>query len=542
MKLLSLTFILLAGLYLPARAANESIQGHILGIPGSAVSVDMDVFHELKPGDIGILNRNGVRIASVEVVRVEQENVFLRALDSARDFAPQAGDIAYFTTADHPSAGTGAGAGLGGEDLVPLLTPVAEALPEIKKPARKVSSRTRGRIQAREFYQTVTPGNYNQRITRADTDGAVDRIGGGPWSFQWSGNGSYLDGNRTSASSNFRNFQPRARRLAFSRPLGENGFLTAGRFFPKELPGLGTVDGAAAEARAGWLNVGAVAGARPERRLQGFSSHELLGAVYASAAKGTPGKGSYAATLGLMHTTWLGKSDELAALFDHNFDLGPLLSVYQTVQVDVNDDAAKFNEGARLTRMDLSANSTLKKWLTLRGGVNHYEPIDTAAERAFIGGDSLVNIDNGYWRWWVGSGQTLPWGLGLDEEISWTDTQGKMQPGLWRATLWRQGLPWLPEGNTYLTVYNVAGLHGDDYGSAAGLTLPLLEGKFIVDAGAGFHYDRSTSSRRNLKLGDASLRLDWRPSKVWQLDTSLSKVWSGATRSYSLSCGLSYRR
>ena len=534
-------FALVSGADLPAwsaAAGEDNLLGHIMGMSGAIVGVDMDVFHELKPGDLGILMRSGVRIASVEVVRADHNDVFLRALGNTKDFSPLTGDTAYFTAADPSSARPEAGAGLGGEDLVPLLTP----LPVAKKiTPYKLSSRASGRVMFRQFYQAITPGAINQRITRADTDGAIERFGGGPWSFNWSGSGSYFNGNRPSISKDFRRFRPRARLLALSRPLGEGGFFRAGRFFPKELPGLGTVDGLALEAPVGWLRIGGVAGTRPERLLQGFSSREQLGALYASSESGTPGQGSYAATLGVMHTLWLGKSDELALLFDQNFDLGPLLNVYQTLQVDVNDDAAQFHEGARLTRLDLSLNSNLKKWLTVRGGVNHFEPIDAAAERAFIGGGLPLVMDTGYWRFWTGSGQSLPAEFNLDEEISWTRIDGRLQPGLWRATIGRQGLPWKPEGRAYVTGYNVSGPAGTDYGGSTGVTLPLLNGKLILDTNAGFRYDRGAASERILRLGDASLRLDWRPNRAWQVEAVSSTVKRGSAGSSTFSGGLSYR-
>ncbi len=544
MRLISrllLVFALVSGTGLPAwsaAAGEDNLLGHIMGMPGAIVGVDMDVFHELKPGDVGILMRSGVRIASVEVVRADHNDVFLRALGNTKDFLPQAVDIAYFTATDPSSAKPEAGAGLGGEDLVPLLTP----LPAAKKiTPYKLSARANGRVMFRQFYQAITPGAINQRITRVDTDGAIERFGGGPWSLSWSGNGSYVNGNRPSISSDFRRFRPRARLLTLSHPLGEGGLFLAGRFFPKELPGLGTVDGLALEVPAGWLHIGAVAGMRPERLFQGFSSREQLGALYASAESGTPGQGSYAATLGVMHTLWLGKSDELALLFDQNFDFGPLLSVYQTAQVDVNDDAAKFHEGARLTRMDLSLNSNPGTWLTVRGGVNHFEPIDAAAERAFIGGTLPLVMDPGYWRFWTGSGQTLPAQLNLDEEISWTRTDGRLQSGRWRATLGRQGLPWKPDGRAYVTGYNVSGPTGTDYGGSAGLTLPMQKGKLILDTNAGFRYDRSAASGRIFRLGDASLRLDWRPNRAWQAEAVSSTVKRGSAGSSSFSGALSYR-
>ncbi|OGR81732.1 MAG: hypothetical protein A2X32_09625 [Elusimicrobia bacterium GWC2_64_44] len=535
-------FLALSPALLPrtAAAAATAIQGHLMGIPGDPVEVDMNVFHELRPGDTGVLRRGGARVTSVEVVRADADNVYLRALDAPAGFRPRADDVVYFV-AVRRGAAAAAGAGLGGEEPVPLLTPLPAPRPTVKKTDRKLPPRLHGRALLRQFYQDINQGLSVQRITRVDTDGTLDRLGGGRWAFDWSGNGSYLDGSAAASSEDYRRFKPRARRLTLSRSVGSDGFFRAGRFFQRELPGVGTVDGLALEVPAGGVNLGVTAGNRPGRSDQEFSSKEALGALYVSAESGRAGQGSYAATFGLLHTLWLGKPDELAALLDQNFDLGPSFSVYQTAQLNFNAGAAETHKNTRLTRLDLSVNSAPKTWLTLRGGLGHFEPVDTAAERAFTGGDASFFIDNGYWRWWAGSGQALPWNLGLDEEVSWTRSDGRLQPGLWRATAWRQGLPGLPDGRSYLTAYNITGTEGTDYGSSAGLTLPLAGGKFTTDLNAGFRYDRGADGSREFKFSDATLRLDWRPGRTWQLDASASEVRRGASRSRSLSAGLSFR-
>jgi len=533
----------LSALCLPrgAAAAATSIQGHLMGLPGDPVEVDLNIFHELKPGDQGVLRRGGARVASVEVVRADKNNVYLRALDAPAGYRPRADDIVYFVAVRRAAAGTAAGRGLGGEEPPPLLTPLPAPKPTVKKTDRKLPPRLHGRALLRQFYQDISPGGGVQRITRVDTDGSLDRLAGGRWAFDWSGNGSYLDGSAAASSEDYRRFKPRARRLTLSRAVGSDGFFRAGRFFQRELPGVGTVDGLALEVPAGRVNLGLTAGNRPGRRDQEFSSRETVGALYASAESGRPGQGSYAAALGLLHTLWLGKPDELAALLDQNFDLGPSFSVYQTAQLNFNAGAARTHKSTRLTRLDLSVNSAPDKRLTLRGGLGHFEPVDTAAERAFTGGDASFFIDNGYWRWWAGSGQTLPWNLGLDEEISWTRTDGRLQPGLWRATAWRQGLPGRPDGPSYLTGIKITGTEGTDYGSSAGLTLPLADGKLTADLNAGFRYDRGAGGSREFRYSDASLRLDWRPGRVWQLDAGATEVRRGASRSRSLSAGLSFR-
>lgn len=521
----------------PVVAAESELQGYVLGVSGDRISVDLGAAQGIKPGDIGILKRRGSRLASLEVVSVDRTNAFLRVIDGNRGLVLVEGDTIFFAISSglpKPKAGAGQG---GEEDFVPLLAPIKDR----RKAVSRVSTHAHGRLRYWQFYQTVDPIGADYKISRLDTDGTVDRIVGTPWSFVWSGNASCRDGNRPSSSDDFRRVRPHPQRLMLSRPLTDKGFLRAGRFFPNELPGLGTVDGAALQLPVSRLKVGVVAGARPDRRYQEFSSRELMSSLYASFEAGSPGRASYAATAGVLHTLWLGKRDELALLIDQRMDFGPLLSLYETAQFDFNTGTAAVHKGTSLTRFDLSANSMPADWLTLRAGLSHFEPVDVAAERSLAEMDPALYIDNGYWRYWTGAGQTLPWGFGLDEELSWTHALARFQPGLWRATLSRQGLPLLPGGRVYATGYNLAGAEGSDYGGSAGMSAPLFESKFTVDASAGFRYDRGDQARRRWKVGDASLRLDWRPNRTWSIDAAATRFWQGFVRSTSVSGGVSCR-
>ena len=522
----------------PARAIESELQGYVLGVNGDRISIDLGVVQGLKAGDIGLLKRNGRRLASLEVVTVDRTNAFLRLIDGTPGLTTVEGDTVFFT-APGKAQKAKAGAGQGGEDdFVPLLAPPPTAK---KKAVTKIKTQVHGRLRLWQFLQVVNPIDARYKISRAESDGTVERIAGSAWSLVWSGNGSYRDGNHPSSSDDFRKARVHAQRLMLSHPLSEKGFVRLGRFFPGELPGLGTVDGGAVQAPLAGVKLGVVAGARPDRRYQDFSTREMMGSVYVTAEAGTPGQRSYGVTAGVLHTLWDGRRDELAFLLDQRFDFGPLLGVYESAQFDTDTGTAAVHKGTRLTRFDLSLNSTPAELLTVRGGVSHFEPIDTAAERSLAGVDPSLYIDNGYWRWWTGAGQTLPWALGLDEEISWTNVAGRFQPGLWRATLSRTGLPGLPYGRVYATLYNLNNPAGADHGASTGLTAPFFDSKLTLDTSAGFRYDRGDEARRRWRAGDANLRLDWRPSLTWSADLALTRVWQGPIHSTSLSGGVSYR-
>ena len=79
-----------------------------------------------------------------------------------------------------------------------------------------------------------------------------------------------------------------------------------------------------------------------------------------------------------------------------------------------------------LTRLHLQATSPINKVLTLRAGASHYERPDTPSERDLLPFQNEEVFDTGYWRYWIGGTQKLPWKLRLSEELTY------IEPARWR--------------------------------------------------------------------------------------------------------------
>jgi len=493
---------------------------------------------------VGIIQRDGVTIGLADVLWVDIGHTSMRVFSEVNEIESRVGDVVVFNgkkarPKTEPDAPMHAGPLTAGatEEFVPLLAPV-------KMPKAALTGAANvfhGRVRYSQLYQTINQDNAWYSASRLDTDGSVERVAGRPWSLVWSGNGSYRNGSAFSTADDFKRIQPHLYRFSLSRKYGDEGFARLGRFYPSELSGLGYVDGAQGESAAGSLfRFGAAAGARPDRANQGFSKKELIAAGYGTAEAGELRKLYYSGTLGLFRTLYRGRGDELAAELDQRADLGPKLNLFGSAQVDFDGGGAALHRGARLTRLNVNLNSPLTQELSLRAGTNHYEPLDTAADRELTSGSTFY-LNNGYWRHWVGAGQTLPAGFSLDEDLSFTDVQGVWTPGQWRLGLGRRGLPGLPDAYANVAVYNLYNPGGPDYGSTLSASLPFFSSRLEIDPNVDFRDGPTATARKKFRVSDVNVHANWRISPAWYADAGASRSWQDKIMATTFNAGLSYR-
>lgn len=556
----------------PTAGSTPRIEGRIIAISGDHISIDVGDSY-LKGGDIAVIKREGVPIGLAVVVWVDIGHTSMRVLSINRNMAFKSGDQAIFESQSGPALeSTPAPVSV---ELTP--TPTEEtAAPQAPSPAvstqsaqagpltveravepfslpppvvgRKKIALTQsanvfhGRVRGWQLYQQVR-GVHSAwyGASRLDADGSIERLFARPWSFVWSGNVTYRDASTASTADDFRHPKPHVYRLMLSRKNSDGGFLRLGRFFPMELPNLGYIDGGQWEAPVSVaVKLGGVFGIRPDRITQGFSNREKIVAAYGSLETGEPRRFYLASTLGAMHTNYAGKADELALFYDQRADLGPKLNMYGTSQFNFNAGAAQEHTKPRLTRANIMLNSPLTQWVSFRAGANHYEPIDANAERDLAGGNNNY-INNGYWRYYGGSAQNLPWDIGLDEDLSFTNTQGQFSQGLWRVSLSRRGLPRLPDGFFSLTVYNLYNPEGPDYGATVSVSAPLFNAKLNLDGNAGYRYAPISAGARRFRASDFSVHANWRISDSWTADTGATQTFQEDIKSFMVNGGLSYR-
>ena len=537
--------LLLAAASAFAQGPGDPLTGRITTV-SSDDHIDIDIGDSaLKGGDVGVIQRDGAQVGLASVVWVDLGHTRLRVLSKVPGEEVKIGDSVVFADrkirpnsekAETPAATAGPGTVSPNEEFVPLLAPVAAQ----KTALSRTESVFHGRLRAAEVYQTVMPSKAFYSSSRLDSDGSIERLAGGAWSLDWAGNASRRDGSVPSTADDYRKISPHLYRGELVRKWESGGFARLGRFYPGELSGIGYVDGAQADAPVvTGLRLGAAAGARPDRMNMGFSGRENVAAAYATVEAGQVRRLYYSGTLGVMRTLYLGKGDELAALWDQRADLGPKLNIFSTMQFDRDTGAAVLHKGTRLTRLNLNLNSPATEHLSFRAGASHFEPLDTAVDRALAGGTTFY-LNNGYWRYWAGTTQALPGGWHLDEDLSFTDTSNQWLPGQWRFAVGRRGLFWMPDASATAAVYSLYNPAGPDYGGSLTMGLPL-GAAFNLDASAGARLGPTSVARRRFWVSDASLHANWRPSKSWSFDAVASRSWQESIHSTVVNGGISWR-
>ena len=247
------------------------------------------------------------------------------------------------------------------------------------------------------------------------------------------------------------------------------------------------------------------------------SADEPFVAGYTTVEAGRHDGSYYSGTLGLLNSYYKGRNDRLALLMDQRAGLGPGLTLYSTAAVDLNTAAAQTRNGIRLTQLDVFAESRLSSFLGLRAGVDHWERPDIQAERYLLAFEDERFFDDGYWRYWVGSYQNLPWSLQLYEEVSLIDADNTGDNTRYQVRLTRTGLFDMRSASASITAYSLAGNDTDGYGGRASAYFPFANGSLVVQPAAGFRTLQLGSQAQDVTLTYLSLYLDGRLSRTWTL-------------------------
>lgn len=510
-------------------AAEARVQGRIMQEAQEGVYVDAGADQGLRPGLAGTLVLDDGRTFAFEVVYAQRQSALLR-LPGYRGQERLSGrtvEILLSQESPNPAAQRSAkpndpnGAAKsstkvpgpdGQEKFVPLLAPIPRG-PD----ASKLPSTSHGRIQVHQMFQTDSEGDLGYSVTRLSSSGGVDRIEGSPWGFEWSGDVRYRTGDAYLSNPNYQEPHLDLYRAVFQRPFGEGGLLRFGRFVPYELPGIGYVDGLQGQVQPGeHTRLGVVGGLKPNRLDLDASADEPLVVPYAMFTAGPRDGRHYSGTVGLLNSYYKGEIDRLALLFDQRAGLAKGLTLYSTAVVDFDVGASQTRNGTRLTQLDVSAVSELSSFLTLRAGVDHWERPDQQAERALLPFPDDRFFDNGYWRYWVGSSQNMPWNLRLAEEVGYIQSDTVDGDVRWQVSLTRTGLGAWRDASATVAVYNLIAYGNDGYGCRVSGYLPLNKGTVIVQPAAGFRVLQAAPAE-DISLSYLSVGLEGRLSRNWNL-------------------------
>lgn len=486
----------------------------------------------LQGGDTAVVLRDGREVARAEVMAVAGASARFRLLSGA----VEEGDRVRVRVRAAPVP-----------EAVPAPKPEKPAAPEafvplLERQNKRLAGEGRanlfhGRLSLAQLFHADNEGDLDYWTTILYADGSLDRIGGGPWALRWSGNLSARGGEAFEGST-LEGARLDLYELSLGRRLEKGGFLKLGRFLPNALPAAGYFDGVHAESAPGrGLRFGGILGLKPTRDELDVSADEPTAVLYTTLEAGERARSHYSGTLGVLGSLWEGDPDRAALLIDQSYEAGTRFYLNSSLEVDFDVGGAEFRTGTRLTRGDAQATFRVGRSLSLRAGFDHWEQLDTRAERDALGVADPALFDSGFWRYWGGFGQELPGKLRLDAEVA--SIHPEPEDPLWRVTLTRRDPFGANGGYASLTAYNLEGASGDGIGGLFGAYVPLGRGRWSVFGSAGFR--SIDDSGTSFDVTDVDLRLEYRPTPRWDLHVGAQHSFGEGLDSTLLEVGLGYR-
>lgn len=530
--------------FAPVEAAE--IECTILYETPDGLFVDAGSDRGVEVGSTGAIIRDGDQIARVSVVRVTKSTALITLVTPPRQDRPVPGDRVYLMVSDAAPAQKEETRGersptlkesRDDEEFVPLL-----ALPERSVGLTTPSNLFHGTLSLRQLLQVDSEELRDYSVTRVGSHGSLERIEGSPWNLEWSGDVEYRDGHALEDAQDYQEPQLYLYRLAFFRKFDDSSMVRVGRFLPRELPSVGYLDGAQGEKALGeHFRVGAMAGLKPTLSRLDFSVKEPTVVPYLTVSAGERSGFYYSGTAGVLGSLYEGKENRLALLLDQAASFGSRFSLFATGEVDFDIGNMETRSGTRLTRLDVFASYAIAPFLGVRIGVDHYERPDTPAERDQLEFQDDDFFDRGYWRYWAGSTQSLPWDLQLSEEISFTDSEEEDYELRWLVSLTRIGLPWLPAASVTASAYNLEGAGVDGYGGRLSANLPLMNHSLSIMPSVAMRLIEDDAGDEDFDFTDVALQLNWMITPAWTLYSSVSHAFGDETNRYFVELGVSFR-
>ena len=516
-----------------AAPADQEVTCDVTQVTADGFYADAGADRGLQAGDLGVVYRDGKEVARAEVVAASSSSARFRLLTGGA----AEGDRVRVRVRSAPAEPEeepepGDEPKEPGETFVPLL--------ERQKTRTGGNGRSNlfhGRVWLRQFFQADHESGLDFWRTIIGSEGSLDRMGGGPWALRWFGNVSARGGDAFQGSA-LEGARLDLYELSAGRRLEAGGFFRLGRFLPRELPAAGYFDGLQIESAGGdGLRVGGILGLKPTPDDLEPSADEPTAVGYATLESGARGKGYYSGTVGMLASLFRGDPDRAALLVDQYFQAGESLFVNSSFEVDFDAGGALVRTGARLTRGNLQATWRASKATSLRAGFDHWERLDTRAERAALGSADPALFDSGFWRYWAGFGQSLPWRLRLDAEVA---TIHPDTPDLhWRATLTQRDPFSVPGAYASLTAYNLEGIDSDGIGAILSGHIPLRHGRWSIFGSLGFRTVDAPGA--TFEVTDLEVRAENRPSLRWTLHAGVRHSLGDSIDATLIEAGLAYR-
>jgi len=447
-------------------------------------------------------------------------------------------DVVAKPGADNPTSSTDdPNATDSGAAFVPLLTPMQQT-------PKATASRNvgHGHVQINQAWQSASNSEQEYGVTRLSTAGSLERLQASPWSFEWAGRAAYRTGNAYQSHSDYQEIVPYIHLASLYRPLAEDGFVRLGRFLPRELPGVGYLDGVQTEVKQSDLwRFGVAGGLKPGRTDLAVSSKEPTVTGYTTLEAGQRNERYYSGTMGVLGSLYNGQADRLAVLWDQKADLGARTHLYGTLEFDLGIADTPTQKGSQLTRLDYYITTQVTRVFTLRGGVDHWERPDTQAERARLRINDDRYFDSGYWRYWIGGQQRIQSHWTTSQEISLMDSATDRNYTHWRLGLARNGLGDWSGATLRGTFFNMEGGGLEGYGATFSAYLPMANARWSLQPALGFRWAETEAESPDLSITYFTLRFDGRMTDAWTLYGGISPATGDGVSATLFDLGFRYR-
>jgi len=530
--------LLLAGAA-AAEPDHAEVNAKVTYLVAEGAYVDAGSEQGLAAGDAGTVLRDGKPVAKAEIIATAGRSSRIRVYDGE----VRLGDLVSFEAVATPPPAPAAEGQAKAEAAPDQAKKPEEAQPFVplleqqKATARASSPRnvSHGWVAINQYIQTGSLDDFWR--TQLSSAGDVQRLWGEPWAVNWSFNasarggdafqGTVLDGARLDVYE-----------LALSRRLGESGVLRFGRFVPTALPSVGYVDGAMVEQRLSpRFRGGAVLGFAPTLDDLTPSLDEPLAVLYGTLDAGDRKGNYFTGTLGALAALYKGDMDRLATPFDMFARVGKLdLSADGVVDFDVGSQL--YTSGTRLTELNVDATFRATKGTRLRAGTDHYENLDTAAERAGLPYvDPLVFQGSG-WRTYVGGTQTLPAHLTLDLQFNFINAPDTGDLTNWYVTLTRFGIFGSEVASVSLSLYSLEGLDVGGFGGRLSAYVPI--GRLTLQGGVGFTAF-SPDVATDFNVTDLNFFANYMLSRKWTIQGGVTAAVGDSADYVGFNVGVTYR-
>jgi hypothetical protein len=492
--------------------------------------VDAGSDQGLAAGETGAVLRDGRPVAKAEIVAVSSRSARVRVFDGD----VRLGDLVRFEAVAAPAPEAPPEQAPRKPEKAEPFVPLLERQ---KATARASGPRnvSHGWLTLNQYVQTGSDEEFFR--TTLSSAGDVQRLWGKPWAVDWSFHLSGRGGDAFSDSA-LEGLRLDVYELALSRRLGESGLLRLGRFVPRALPSVGYVDGGLVEQRLSpHLRGGAILGFRPTIDELVPSLEAPVAVLYGTLDAGDRKGDRFTGTLGALGSLFEGDADRFAAVFDMFGRVG-ILDVSADGVVDFDVGAQQFTSGTRLTELNADLTARVARGTRLRAGADHYENLDTAAERDGLPYLDPLVFEGSGWRYHAGGTQNLPARLTLDVQVNFIDAPDTGDVANWYASLTRYGVFGSDVASVSLSVYSLEGFDVEGVGGRLTAYVPL--GRLTLQGGVGFTaFDPDVATE--FDVTDVNLFASYQLSRKWTLTGGVTAAIGDSADYVGFDAGITYR-